>query len=130
MRTIKFRAWCALNKKMYDIAFPTWNGAIEVWKDNIPYSGKTQTPPAESDFLSNIGEDSFLLQFTGLHDKQGNEIYEGDRLKSPRGEIYIVIWSKAGWKLKGHGETALNCHNTKQTIIGNIYELTPPLPIN
>ena len=35
---IKFRAFDIENKLMHDIAFPTWNGMVEVWENNIPQS--------------------------------------------------------------------------------------------
>lgn len=57
-REIKFRCWDG--KKMdYDCRDLTvWNGIL------VP-----------------VG-DSIIMQFTGLHDKNGKEIYEGDRIKT------------------------------------------------
>jgi|SRR6185436_19008877 len=51
MRTIKFRAWDkGVSRMMYDVA----------------YIGKSET------------EMQIVMQFTGLKDKNGKEIYEGD----------------------------------------------------
>lgn len=69
MRDIKFRAWHKKYKKMFKIGQITlekgiWNfepGDREYIGMSIPY---------QPSFI--------LMQYTGLHDKNGKEIYEGD----------------------------------------------------
>ena len=77
MREIKFRAWCESNKEMY---YP--DGQYEFWVDNnsvgfYPRYDKDEmydfnTIPAEHE------KEITVMQYTGLKDNFGNEIYEGD----------------------------------------------------
>lgn len=122
-----FRVWDVESKKMYLVAFPTWNGMIETRDGD-------HTHPTF--FLSQNGpeQEGILMQFTGLLDKNGKEIYEGDILAghNPRyeeagGEPSVIKWDEenacfaifrggvsSGYKISSEVEW--------NEIIGNIWE--------
>ena len=71
MREIKFRVWSPLNKKMYKL------GKIE-----FEYGLTTLFPECWQAYTNSALEpEAILLQYTGLTDKNGKEIYEGDLLR-------------------------------------------------
>lgn len=66
------------------------------------------------------------MQSTGLKDKNGTEIYEGDIVKNIYDEIYVVKWFDAGFYLEekyngGFDYSELHFGDNKE-VIGNIYE--------
>ena len=116
MREIKFRAWVQSKKILCDVL-------------TLDFNEKTAQLPIETevnvpywwDVTSWSFEDIKLLQYTGLTDKNGVEIYEG----------YILKWDEKEW---GHPFNELVEWNFDQLdmrerdwaefceVIGNVYE--------
>ena len=76
MRTIKFRAWITEAKQMIEHNYIDFNDFLH-----------------KTDLLGNInhsycGDVFILMQFTGLYDKNGKEIYEQMELNN----IFIIKW--------------------------------------
>jgi uncharacterized phage protein (TIGR01671 family) len=71
MREIKFRVWDKKNKRI-DYVYKIFYGEI---------TGKLLAIETSDKYLQEVNE-FVLMQYTGLKDKNGNEIYEGDIVKA------------------------------------------------
>ena len=122
---------------MREIKFRAWDGAKNEWlassnKDALPYYGfalvgevmTVQSPPVWS-----LDEGNVIEQYTGLKDKNGTEIYEGDIIKvEGDAEIYRVEWIYSGFGLEPRYNSPLypilgNVKLRKKIeVIGNVHE--------
>ena len=107
MREFKFRAWDKNDKCMRDW-YNLQNHIYGKMKDNI---------------FNDSGY--IIMQFTGLYDKNRNEIYEGDILSMEYFSDWIVNWYHYGFHIYNECNPGMQ-HPLQYTddreVVGNIYE--------
>lgn len=121
-REIKFRAWDERNKIMH-FDFEFIRSGVES-NDWIVFKSDKQTLE-QGKVLDNpyFQQQLKIMQYTGLHDKNGKEIYEGDIVAIPKRKYEVKYDNQRGcW----YGEQANGDSNyiswDKFEVIGNIYE--------
>lgn len=115
MRKIKFRAWNIPNKTMY---YDVQNGVLAENEKGQLVLGVSLGTLCKDD-------GSIVMQFTGLHDKNGKEIYEGDILEDTLGRKKLVEYYKDGFWLNAFlegAEWSLRRENSSSKVIGNSFE--------
>jgi uncharacterized phage protein (TIGR01671 family) len=124
MRKIKFRAWDEEEKRFlyWD---PSENSVFITCDDNnLDYSSWYDVMSA-----------GLAEQYTGIHDKNGEEIYEGDIIRWPAGIVTVLNDAVVEWQLEGALgwskrllKVDIKCKyfplnsNDNQEIIGNIHD--------
>ena len=104
MRDLKFRAWDTLNENMFIPCLSEYNDMNDEI-DNFTACGRYK-----------------IMQYTGMKDVDGVEIYEGDICKvdyMDGATIEPVDFDKGTYYM---GQTSLGMHFAKAKVIGHIYK--------
>lgn len=101
-REIKFRAWDTRDREFLFVDF------------YVSASGAVYSPYSNDEVATFLQ----LNQFTGLKDKNGKEIYEGDILQDEFGDLETVEWACQ----EDLGSGFIVEYPQDDIIIGNIYE--------
>lgn len=124
MRVIKFRGICPITGEMkygFGVNMASQTKLVDLFKTSDSF--KTEIVTKES-----VG------QFTGLTDRNGKEIYEGDILSMNNGQYNsVIIWDLDHFNAKHDGNGGIEYITTfleDHTVIGNVHQnpemLTPP----
>ena len=139
MKQIKFRLWDSKNNCWYDPTFEAYRGKVEevMISPRGRLTMRTMTEFVDESMFPNRFE---LMQYTGLHDKNGLEIYEGDIVHVWDNGVAVVIFDESlgcgqwmckfkpafpdfeEWSAPLYGWLDGNVDGSVFEILGNIYE--------
>lgn len=139
-RELKFRAWTKNKIMQYNIVPFQWDYVINtMWHKCIESNGSGILGSGGTEAKFEVGgfaiREEDIMQYTGLKDKNGKEIYEGDiiKLDDPNwgyggmydkehdGYLYREVAFEDGCFCFKNGSELYNV-NGQSEVIGNIYE--------
>lgn len=127
-REIKFRAWSENNEAMYEDEHynlqDSDNETVFICADRFGYCYRCVSNSYGNETIERLPEDCKIMQYTGLKDNNGKEIYEGDIVRWIDENFEVQYSESDASFILTDSKSVYMCYDNSEPyeVIGNVYE--------